>query len=388
MKKEERDLNFKKLFYMYVKKWWIIVVTGLACMLFLGGFIKIKTPQPYTQVIKKVIITNADRPSTQGIYEIQNTMQRSFYRSMLGSQKFMEALCQNLNFDITPDELQQMISVQYTEDTAVFEITVSNIDRNVAVEVADKLVDVSRQYLENNMSVTDFYFFLLDSQETEVYSSTNVKKAAVVGGIVGILGSIVVLFILFICNKKINDEDDIEYYLDMKCLGKISHKRKDDLRFVASEILLKYNNKQIIALGGFGSKYYSVEKELTKQFSEQGRHVLFITKRPDIKSTDSQNVITKSADKLFEILEYDDTFNLEASMPELKNSYDIIVLDLVTEKNLARKLKHSACADAVVLMITQRKESAEYIMSLKSKFEDCNVKFADAILVDGNRKDV
>lgn len=383
MKKEERDLNLKKLFIMYIKKWWIILLTVFAGMILLGGFSKLSINNAYVQATRKVIITNSKEPGTEGIYETQNVMQRKYYENLLKSQMFMKELKNQLSFDIEIADLESMINVDYTEDTAIFQINVAGGEQNKVIEIADKLVDLSHEYMEQNLKITDFYFFILDSYETEINSNSNVVEGALVGAVVAFIGVIVVLFVIFICDKKIYDEDDIEYYLDLNCLGEVSKKNIESMQMIVSEIRIKYAMEKIIAICGFGQDQSYVINEMAQMLADTGKSVLYVSgskNAQDLEGGQRYKIIKSNHEKLMTILEYDKDFDFN-EINNIKNDFDFVLFDLSGTEEKHVKLNIAVWSDVAILVISEGKESVGKLIQNRDKFVHCGVKFKDTILI-------
>lgn len=377
MNKEERDLNFSKLFRMYLKKWWVVLLVTLLCAALMGGYIQTTSHQPYTQVVSKVMIVNADRPETQGIYETQNNIQRNIFAGFLDTQTLLEEIQKGLKTPVELKELDQMVTSIYDEEASLFEITVNHPNRELALEVSNKLLETSKIYMEKNLEVTSFNFFVLETKEALVEPTDRTLKAAVIGAVVGLFASVFILFIWFFSNKKLHNRDDIAYYLDLECLGDICEKNSSSIDLLASQILLKYSEQKSIAIAGFYTKTNDAVQKLVNAIGKKGKKVLHICyddsekQNTEISSSKTSNVWTLNSSNVTDALEKANQVSVD---------YDYVIFDLVNNSKMDVVLDIASTADVAILMVTAEKESYEDLLTVKHKFASCGINFASSIL--------
>lgn len=377
MNKEERDLNFSKLFKMYLKKWWVILLTAFICAALMGVYIQTSSHQAYTQVVSKVIIVNADRPQTQGIYETQNNIQRNIFAGFLDTQTLLEEIQKGLKTPVELEELDQMVTGVYNEEDSLFEITVNHPNRELALEVSNRLLEVSRTYMEKNLEVTSFNFFVLETKESLVEPTDRTLKAAVVGAVVGLFASVVILFIWFFSNKKLHDREDIAYYLDLECLGEICEKNSDSIDLLATQILLKYSEQKSIALCGFYTKANNAVQKLVDAIGKKGKKVLYVfcdhseKQSAEISPSKTGNIETLKGSNATDVLE---------KVNQVSSYYDYVIFDLVNNSKMDVVLDIASTADITMLMVAAEKESYEDLLNIKHKFISCGINFASSVL--------
>ncbi len=147
------------------------------------------------------------------------------YQVIATSRPVVEQVIENLDLDMTYNELKEAIEVSNTTDTHIIELKVSDPSAKRAKEIVDELTDV----------VIDESSDIMDSGKPNIIQngyvnkypdSPSVVKNTILGAILGFILVCGVVIFMFMLNDTITTEEDVEKYLGLNTLGAIPSEGK------------------------------------------------------------------------------------------------------------------------------------------------------------------
>jgi capsular polysaccharide biosynthesis protein len=139
------------------------------------------------------------------------------YMSLATSRLVTEQVIGDLGLNITHEDLVKLIYIVNPDETRVLNIRVEYKDPVTAKNIADAvretttdlITTISKNILVNQMK---------ESVISERPSTPNVKRNTVLGGAIGIIISAFIIILRYLSNDTIKSPEEIEKYLDIRCL--------------------------------------------------------------------------------------------------------------------------------------------------------------------------
>lgn len=216
---EEIEIDLKQLFYALMDKIWIIILATVIGIASVGMYTMLWVQPVYSSTSMMYILSQST--SITSLADIQLGSQlTSDYVVLVTSRPVVNKVIEELDLDMSYEQLAGMISVSNPSDTRILNLTVKNNDAYMAKTIVDKLTDVVVERVAEIMateepSVVDY------GNVATAPTSPSIKKNAVIGGLLGLFASAGVIVVLFLLNDSIRTTDDIERYLGIQALGVI-----------------------------------------------------------------------------------------------------------------------------------------------------------------------
>lgn len=217
---DEIEIDLSELFHILIKKFWVILLSGIIfSLLFVAGTILFITPQ-YKSTTKMYVLSKQDN-NTLTNQDMQTSLSLTKdYAEMIKSRTVTEGVIDQLNLDMTNEELLKKITVDSVQDTRILSISVKDEDPYEACEIANSIRDVAANHIKNVMDI-DAVNVVETANIPDSKDSPSISKNGVVGGMFGIILSIMIVIISYLTNDSIKTQEDVEKYLQLSVLGTI-----------------------------------------------------------------------------------------------------------------------------------------------------------------------
>ena len=219
-KYEVSEIEVKEILFLFLKRLWIIILTGIICAA--GAFLISKyLIKPEYRSTASIYIINRQDASKTTYTDLQTGSQLTKdIMFMINSRSVLESVIEKLDIDMTPKELADLISVNNPEGTRVLEISIVNKNPYLAKELADTIAIVASQNLVNIMEIEKIN--ILEDGNLPVYpSSPDISRNTVIGAVLGCVIACFLILALHLMNDRIKNADDIEKYLGITTLAVI-----------------------------------------------------------------------------------------------------------------------------------------------------------------------
>lgn len=221
---------------VFRKAGYIICAGIVVAMLFILYDKVIVTPQ-YVSTTKMYVLAQQDSSKVTSGDLQASTLLTHDYAEMITSRKVVESVIMELGLNrgdetMTYEQLLGKIAVETTSDTRIVTIKVADSDPYMACDIANAIRDASAEHIQNVM-ITEAVTVVDEANIPKNPSSPNVKRDALIGGMIGAFLAVVVIIVIYMMNDTIKTSEDIERYLAISTLGTIpiseddkKHKRK------------------------------------------------------------------------------------------------------------------------------------------------------------------
>lgn len=149
---EDMEIDLIDLAYTLLDKLHYIVLCFLIGALVFNAFAYFFVRPTYTST-SKMYVVSASSDSVVNLSDLNiGTSLTADYEQLMLSYPVLEQVIDELDLDMDSEELAKMISLQNPSDTRLLNITVTSTDPVQARDIANKLMEVSIEYLPRTMS--------------------------------------------------------------------------------------------------------------------------------------------------------------------------------------------------------------------------------------------
>lgn len=220
---EEIDIK-EILYFMLKKRAYIILATILgiiAGVVYTKFFVTPMYTADTTVLLSKPTTSSSD--SSDAITQSDITLNSKLvatYSEIMKSRTVAQEVKEKLGLSISEESLMSNISVSAKDDTEMLKIQVLNKDPVIAADVANTLSEVFKNkvkeiYNIENVTVIDK---AIPSSEP---SNINYLKNVVIFGMVGLVASCGILFVMFYFDTRIKSKSEVEELLGLDVLAVI-----------------------------------------------------------------------------------------------------------------------------------------------------------------------
>lgn len=161
------------------------------------------------------------------------------YRSIGENKKVIKQIINNLELNMTEEQLLKEMKVAVIEDTYVIQVTVSNENPQKAMDIAKEfdeifLKEIKEIYHLNNIGIVD------EAQLPEEPYNINHIKDMILFFVLGIGVSFFYVALFYIFDNTIEKEEEIEKYSNLRVLGAIPINRDKKQEIVNREDAKSY----------------------------------------------------------------------------------------------------------------------------------------------------
>ena len=235
------EINLKELFDYFIDKIKYIIIATLVCCLIGGIYTKFLTVPMYKSSTTVILGSNQEGTGiTQSDISINNNLV-STYAEIITSRRVLEQVQKELNESYTYKELVSEISVSSINNTQIIKITVEDnnaLNAKIIANLVAKVftVEVPELYNLDNVHILDVAI-----EEEDPYN-INVAKSSIIGGLLGLLMSSGIFFVIYYFDRTAKSVEQVEEVLQMPILGSV-----EETKNLKEELVVATNPKEIIS---------------------------------------------------------------------------------------------------------------------------------------------
>lgn len=436
---KEQSIEIKKILDILKEKSIIIVLVLIICLL-LGYLYSYHYIVPEYKSTETLLLIPSNDAEEQRITNSDLTLNSgliSTYSNIAKEPKVLRQVINNLNLNMTEKELLSKLKVNVATDTYIIEITVSNVNPQIATNITRELSNVFLKEIKEIYNLENIG--IVDEAEipTQAYNVNHIKDMIMFFGM-GIVVSSAIIILTIILDNTIKTEKDIEEYTELKSLGKIpvnlnkkeeiinrenaksyitecintirtnilymnsvktsktilvtSCRAQEGKSWTSANIAASFaeTNKKVLLIDadlrkGRTNKIFNIEKTEglsnylyfmtgeTKKDLELAKMYIKETEIPNLHIMTNGNIPPNPAELL-------ESSNMKALLAMLKKLYDIIIIDsppcmLVTDSVIL-----STIADSTILVVNSESTKINELIKAKKSIEMVGGNLIGAIL--------
>ena len=214
------EIDLKELFtYFWSKKFYIILITAITLTIGLIYSINFQTPlyKSYTTIL---LTKESDSTSITSNDILLNQKLVDTYKEIITSKKVLGRVINNLDLEYSVNALSSKVNVQSINGTEILKITVSdeyNVNaKNIANEIAYVFnSEIVKLYDIQNIGVIDV------AELSETPYNINTTKQLIISGLVGLILSLCIVFVIYYFDDTIKTTVEVEKKLGLPVIGAI-----------------------------------------------------------------------------------------------------------------------------------------------------------------------
>jgi len=215
---EEFDL--KDIFkYFLSKKWYIILITLFSLVLGIVYTLYIQKPvyKSYTTIL---LTKESDTSSITSNDILLNQKLVDTYREIIKSRKVLGRVINNLKLDYTIEQLMGKISVESINDTEIIKISVTDMDNELAMAIANETATVFNSEVVKLYNIQNIGVIDKAEVSTNPYN-INETKQLVLSSMIGFVLSLGLVFVIYYFDNTIKGVEEVENKLNLPVIGAI-----------------------------------------------------------------------------------------------------------------------------------------------------------------------
>lgn len=214
---DEVEIDLREIFGVLMSRLVLIVLTGILFAGTTGVFCKFIMKPVYTSTTQLCILSNTTSIASLSDLAIGTQLTQD-YIVVVQSRPVVEKVIENLELDMTYEELLDVTTVENPTDTRILTISVTNYDPTLAKQIVDQYAQVSRTRIAELMDINE-PGIIEEGHVAERKTSPTTTKNALIAGILGMFLMAAVVVIRYLMDDTIKSSDDIERYLGLNTLG-------------------------------------------------------------------------------------------------------------------------------------------------------------------------
>lgn len=225
----EKEIDLRNIFLILMRRWWIIVVFTILITV-AGYYYAEKNDTPVYQYTTRIMI-HASQEQIQTLLVV------------LKDPPILEEVIEKLNLNQSPDSLSNQISASVVGSSQRVNINVIDVDPERAVAIANATTTVFQEKGPKETNY-DVHISILDQSTVIPHQisgdNSTLKMAAIIGGIIGGIGIVLLLNSL---DNSLLTVQDINKALGVPVLGSVSKINKKNTQ-------RKKTKKQMVSIRG------------------------------------------------------------------------------------------------------------------------------------------
>lgn len=217
---KETEIDLVDMFFALFDKLHIIILCTLVGALLLNTFSYFFI-RPTYQSTSKIYVVSASKDSVIDFSDINvGTSLTLDYEQLILSYPVLSKVSDSLSLDYTMKDLQSMISIDNPSDTRILNITVTSTDPKEAMDIANKVMDISIDYLPDTMG-SNTPNVAERARLADQKSDPSYTKYTMIGAAVGLIFSCAVIIARYLMDDTIHSAEDMEKYFGVAPLSVI-----------------------------------------------------------------------------------------------------------------------------------------------------------------------
>jgi len=442
------EINLKRLVEVAFSLKWVIIgmliLMAAIGSLYSFGYVVPVYDSSIKLVLSQVQSKDNDSEDSESITQTDITMNNQLvatYTEIIKSKDVLKRVIENLQLNISQDELNKKIKVSSVTGTQVLKITITDESAESAKNIVTEIGKVFKEevqsiYNMNNVKIIE------EAEVSSNPSNINHAKDIIIFEILGIFLSCGIVLVVYLIDTTIKDEKDVENEIGVASLGmiplykeEVDGERREILSFEDSKspitecfrtlrtnLVFTRNNKNlknILVLSSFSSEGKSyVTANLAMSFAKtnkkviiidadmrKGRqHAIFDVKNSKglsnclanisefdstsinqiakyVKNTDYSNIhLITSGTRPANPLELISSDKMVELISILDKIYDYVIIDGTPTNIVSDSIALSKYVDATVLVAEYKKTKIEAINKVKKAIENVGGAITGVIL--------
>ena len=217
---DEMEIDLLDLAYVLLDKIHSIILCLLAGAVLLNAF-SFFCIRPTDQATAKMYVVSASNDSVVDLTDLNiGTSLTSDYEQLMLSYPVLDQVIDELDLDMETEDLAQMVTLENPQDTRILNVTATSTDPVEAMNIANKLTEVSVEYLPETMS-TNPPNIAQQAQLPDEKAAPSYARYTLIGALLGAILYCAYLTVRYLLDDTIRTSEDMEKYFGVVPLTSI-----------------------------------------------------------------------------------------------------------------------------------------------------------------------
>lgn len=422
----QREMNVLEIIQALIKRLKVLIIIVLVFGVLGGGVSFLLADEVYESTASLIVGAETQKetdefnqisgePIYEEVIEYGNSsisdQSKKFYSETLNRQDLLDEVINNLELDLTTEELRRDIKIETPENSSSLYITVESAEIQEVDLIVNNLTEV---FIEKVYEITevDKIKILNTGSKPITVSNRNLTRNLLISVVLGLVVSFVLILILEYLDDSIKSEKDIENKLKLPIIGILEKQETLNENIKQIRTQLEYGthlkDKKVILLAGPNQDYQDITIDLSKVLGANGNEVLLIDadfRNPEIHNDlglsnelglsnlleseleikdalheDTLNVqILTTGDSLENPSEKLSTIKMKELLGDLRASFDYVLIKGHSINEVTDSVALSTATDGIILLVKENKTKQSEIERIQKILVDINVEILGVI---------
>ena len=216
-----RVVTLKELWELFVHRWWVVLLAAVICSGSFYAAVQL-TFVPQYKSTATLYILNQNETKTSNVSDDLSLALKVVNDCdyLLKSHSVLDQVIEQLNLDISYEDLSKTVSTSNPEDTRILEVSVEAASPEEAKRIVDAVCEVGTESVTQAMGFQQVNLYEHGTIDTKPSNQTRKLTYALVGAVAAVL-TYTLFLILFLADDTIKTDEDIAQYLGLTILGDI-----------------------------------------------------------------------------------------------------------------------------------------------------------------------
>lgn len=235
LKYDNEEIDLCDLINLFRRKLVIVLIITILCSA-CGYFISKLLLVPEYRASATMIVNNrqvADNNLTSGDLSASASLVKT-YAVIITSYTVLDQVIEDLDFDVSYEDLSKAIKVSSVDGTQVMEVSMKHADPEYAVAIIDKITEIAPDILVDKIKAGSCEV-ISKARYSPDPVSPHTARNTVIFGFIGFFACFAVIFLRAVLNNTFTTKEDIENVLEIPVLSVIpfvhEHERKDQKQY-------------------------------------------------------------------------------------------------------------------------------------------------------------
>lgn len=212
------EINISEFIKYYVSKLAIVIIAiiiGGAASWYYTSFLQV----PKYKSEAKMVLTNQSATITQNDVTLNKNL-ISTYREIIKSRRILSQVIENLDLDLTVEQLAKKISVTSASDTELIIISVSDTNAKQAKNIANEIAKIFKKDIVDIYNIENITIVDKAVEADDAYNVQPLKQYIIGIGAGFIIGTAIIV-LSFYFDDTIKSSEDIETKIGLSVLSQV-----------------------------------------------------------------------------------------------------------------------------------------------------------------------
>lgn len=217
---EEQNINLSEILNIFVKRWWIILISGLVAGLLTFAYSAYLIDPTYTSSGTLYVVNNPEsqvHTYTASEYTLSVQLVNT-YSEILKSSTFCQTISKRLNSRISASQVKSMLTMSGVGETEILRVNAVSKNPELAREVVQEVLNNAPEEIMRVVKAGSVEIIDNASMPTSP-TAPNVRNNTVIGCLVGLILAALAIYILEMFDTTVKDEDELSEKYEVPVLG-------------------------------------------------------------------------------------------------------------------------------------------------------------------------